>query len=211
MKTVWIIGAGRFGRMAVTRLKKKFHLLIVDIDKRKLNAIEGSNLTMEQGNGIQFLADNLRLKTDVDWIVPTLPVHLAWEWCQKKIGINTLSPLIIPDEIDSLLPHPVRGSQSQIYVSHADFICPDNCIEPDHICTYTKKSRKKDMHLLLESLSFREFQPLVIKSRQLAPGIGGYRPSDLFNLSDKIEQIKGKLLICTACRCHGVITGASYQ
>ena len=211
METVWIIGAGRFGRLAVKRLQKNFHLVIVDIDKNRLNAIEGSNLTLEQGNGIDYLTDNLSQKTMVDWIIPTLPVHLAWEWSQKKIGTHSLTPQIIPNEIDSLLPHPMRGNQSHIYVSHADFICPDNCIEPDHFCTYTKKPRKKDMYLLLESLSFRGYQPLVIKSRQLAPGIGGYRPTDLFNLSDKIEQIKGELLICTACRCHGVITGAAHK
>lgn len=211
METIWIIGAGLFGRLAVKRLQKNFHLVIVDIDKRQLNAIEDSNITLEQGDGVQYLADNLCPETKVDWIIPTLPVHLAWEWSQKKVGIHSLTTRIITDEIDPLLPHSVRGSQSQIYVSHADFICPDNCIEPDHFCTYTKKPRKKDMYLLLESLSFRGYQPLVIKSRQLAPGIGGYRPADLFNLSDKIEQTKGELLICTACRCHGVITGAVHQ
>ncbi|MBT4089646.1 MAG: hypothetical protein HOE30_14255 [Deltaproteobacteria bacterium] len=43
---------------------------------------------------------------------------------------------------------------------------------------------------------------------RLAPGVGGYRPEDLYNLSGKINRVKGSLLICTACRCHGVITGA---
>ena len=88
METVWIIGAGRFGRLAVKRLQKNFHLVIIDIDKNRLNAIEGSNITLEQGNGIDYLTDNLRQKTMLDWIIPTLPVHLAWEWSQKKIGTH---------------------------------------------------------------------------------------------------------------------------
>ena len=117
METVWIIGAGRFGRLAVKRLKKNFHLVIVDIDINRLNAIRGSNVTLEQGNGIDYLTDNLSQKTMVDWIIPTLPVHLAWEWSQKKIGTHSFTTQMIPDEIDSLLPHPVRGSQSQIYVT----------------------------------------------------------------------------------------------
>jgi hypothetical protein len=64
------------------------------------------------------------------------------------------------------------------------------------------------MYQLLESLSFEAFEPLVVKSQQLAPGVGGYRPKDLYTLSNKIDGVKGSLLICTACRCHGVVTGA---
>ncbi len=211
METVWIIGAGRFGKMAVKRLQKKFHLLIIDTDEKKLNAINKPGLSLKHGDGVKYLDDNLLPGTEVSWIIPSLPIHLAWEWAKKRVGQTLLLPQVLPDKIDSLLPNPIRGDKSHIYVSHADFICPDNCIEPDVFCTYTKQPRKKDMHLFLESLAFEKYKPLVVKSQQLAPGVGGYRPTDLFTLADKISRIKGLLLVCTACRCHGVITGAVYR
>jgi len=208
METVWIIGAGRFGRLAANRLGGKFHMVIVDKDESRLCTMEGTNRILVQSDGVQYLADNLSVKADVSWIIPSLPVHLAWEWSRIKSGQAHLKAQELPDKIMSFLPHPIRGNASHIYVSHADFICPDNCNEPDLVCTHTRKPRQQNMYQLLESLSFEAFEPLVVRSQQLAPGVGGYRPKDLYNLSNKIDRVKGSVLICTACRCHGVVTGA---
>ncbi len=208
IETVWIIGAGRFGRLAVNRLRGKFHMVIVDTDESRLCTMKGTNRILVQSDGVQYLVDNLDLMADVSWIIPSIPVHLAWEWCRRRSGQTQIKAQELPDKIMSLLPHPMRGKSSHIYVSHADFICPDNCNEPDLFCTHTKKPRQQNMYQLLESLSFETFKPLVLKSRQLAPGVGGYRPKDLYSLSGKIDRVKGSLLICTACRCHGAITGA---
>lgn len=208
METVWIMGAGRFGRLAVNRLRGKFGMVIVDTDAARLCTMAGMNHILVKGEGVQYLADHLTPETEVSWIVPCLPLHLTWEWCRKKFGHTQLKTQELPDKILSVLPHPMRGESSHIYVSHADVLCPENCNEPDRFCTRTGKARQQNMYQLLESLSFEGFEPLVIKSRQLAPGVGGYRPKDLFNLSDKIDKAKGSLLICTACRCHGVVTGA---
>lgn len=208
METVWVIGAGRFGKLAVNRLKEKFRMVIVDTDENRLCTMKGGNHILVKDDGVRYLADNLDRNKEVSWIIPSIPVHLAWEWCRKKPGPSRLKAQELPDKIMSLLPHPMRGGSSHIYVSHADFICPDNCSEPELVCTHTKKPRQQNMYQLLESLSFGTFKPLVLKSRQLAPGVGGYRPEDLYNLSDKIDRLKGSLLICTACRCHGIITGA---
>lgn len=208
METLWVIGAGRFGKLAVSRLGTKFKLVIVDPDESHLDGLEGSGRILVQSDGVQYLVDNLDRKTEVSWIVPSLPVHLAWEWSLVKIGKRCLQPQHIPAEILPLLPHPMRGASSHIYVSHADFICPDNCNEPDLLCTHTGNPRQQEMSQLLAALSFQAFQPLVVKSEQLAPGVGGYRPQDLYILLDEIGRRKGSLLICTACRCHGVLTGA---
>jgi TrkA-N domain len=208
METIWIIGAGRFGRLAAKRLGEKFHMVIVDVDESRLRTMEGKNRTLVKSDGVQYLNDNLELKADVSWIVPSLPIHLAWEWSRRKLGQSQLKAQELPNKILPFLPHPMRGDFSHIYVSHANFICPDDCSEPEFLCTHTKKPRQQNMYQLLESLSFEAFEPLVVKSRQLAPGVGGYRPEDLYTLSDKIDRVKGPLLICTACRCHGVVTGA---
>ena len=56
-------------------------------------------------------------------------------------------------------------------------------------------------------IQYKPYRAMVIRSHQLGPGIGGYRPEQLFELLDRVERSKGPLLIGTACRCHGVITG----
>ena len=208
MEKVWIIGAGKFGLLAAKRLRKNYQILIVDTDSVRLRIFEDMKLTFVQNDGVNYLAKNLSRNTDVAWIIPALPVHLAWEWSRNKIGRSRLKPLVLPDKALPLLPNPIRGKFSHIYTSHAEFVCPDNCSEPDLYCTHTGKPRKQDMDQLLESISFGAFEPMVLKSHQLEPGVGGYRPKSLYNLLDRINQANGPLLICTACRCHGVVTGA---
>jgi hypothetical protein len=63
------------------------------------------------------------------------------------------------------------------------------------------------MFELLRNLDIKPFQALNIRSHQLGPGIGGYRPEQLFELMENVKQVVGPIVLSTACRCHGVITG----
>lgn len=186
---------------------KNWQFVLVDPVLENLLKAKGSNITIEQTDGIQFLNDRLKPHTKVSWIIPLLPVHLAWEWCRMKIGLDRLVRAWLSSGIDSRLPNPMHGTNGDIYVSHADFICPDDCSEPKEICTVTKRPRKQDMFARLEAFHYKEYPSIVLRSRQLAPGIGGVSPGQLFSFLKKIQQHKGSLLLCTACRCHGVITG----
>ena len=142
-----------------------------------------------------------------DWIIPALPVHLAAEWFLVRMGPERLDRVTVPSKIESLLPNPIRGSDGNIYVSHADFRCPDDCAEPRDICTVTGEPRKRNMFEILSDIHLPSFKALVIRSHQLGAGIGGYRPKHHLTLLDKVDQARGQLLVGTACRCHGVITG----
>jgi len=212
METIWIMGAGRFGSLALKQLSKKqkdIQFVLVDLDKEKLLKLKAPNIDVKHSNAVRFLNDNLESGSSVSWIIPTLPVHLAWEWCRLKIGPQRLVQTRLSSEIDSLVPNPMHGSDKNLYVSNADFICPVNCREPEDICTVTKRPRKQDMFTRLELLKYKRYTSLVLRSMQLAPGIGGYSPLQLFSFLKKIENHKGPLLLCTACRCHGVITGVN--
>lgn len=211
MQTAWIIGAGTFGYMAAKKLNTEYRIVLVDTDAECLDKITLSDIEKVHDDGVKYLAENLDEKSEVSWIVPCLPMHLAWEWCREKIGPAGLVPNEPPLELDRLLPHPMRTPGPHIYVSHADFVCPAHCSEPDARCTVTRQPRKPDMDGLLESVSVQGFRPAVLKSRQLAPGVGGYRPKDLFTLLKQVKTATKDLLICTACRCHGVVTGAVYN
>jgi hypothetical protein len=211
MEEIWIIGAGRFGSLAYSRLSKRAKsrvFVLVDPVKENLLRCEGPKVTLEQSEGVDFLTRHLsHAEPKPDWIIPALPVHLAAEWVLSRLRSEGIRRIPIPPKIEPLLPNPMRGTEGNIYVSHADFICPDDCAEPRNLCTVTQEPRKQNMFDLLRKLRIPPFQSLVIRSYQLGPGVGGYRPEQLFALVQSVEQSTGSLLVCTACRCHGVITG----
>jgi len=113
----------------------------------------------------------------------------------------------LPSEIEVLVPNPIRGSEGNLYVSHADFRCPEDCDEPRDICSITRKMRHQNMYDFLLNLSFKPFNSLFLRSYQLGPGIGGYRAEQLLEMKATVAQTTGPILLSTACRCHGVITG----
>ncbi len=210
MEEIWIIGIGRFGSLAYSRLSKRAKsrvFVLVDPIKENLLRCEGSNVTLEQSEGVDFLTRHLsHAEPKPDWIIPALPVHLAAEWVLSHLRSGGIRRIPIPLKIEPLLPNPVRGSEGNMYVSHADFRCPDDCAEPRDHCTVTQEPRKQNMFDLLRELQMPPFRSVVLRSYQLGPGIGGYRSEQLFALLRGVEQTPGRLLVCTACRCHGVIT-----
>ncbi len=207
MENIWIIGAGAFGLRAaklLTAQGNSHEITLVDQDRSALDQAKELGCDIEIGDGIGFLTAQLKPNNGPDWIVPAVPVHLAWEWCTRvSPGLN---PMEIPPGLDRKLPNFMTGKNRDIYSSHADFICPPNCDEPDRNCTVTGLPRKQAMYELLAGLSCDRYTSLVIQSRQLGPGLGGYRPASLFSLKDRIEKARGPVLVGTACKCHGVVS-----
>lgn len=208
MKDIWVIGFGSFGQRAVSILSQKEdnQLTIVDISFENIQQVQDKCHRYINIDGVSFLNENLYPGNEPDWIVPALPVHLAAEWSFERLKSNQLRKITLPSELESLVPNPFKISPSVLCVSYADFVCPDNCTEPLNKCPVTNKPRKGNMFELLQKISLSPFEPLVVRSFQLAPGIGGYSPKQLFSLLNKLEQRPGQYLVCTACRCHGVIT-----
>lgn len=218
MKEIWIIGIGRFGQMAVEGLAKthtSHHLVLVDPDKENLSQAQGPNRTLVEEDGVLFVHKQLKdckIPDQLpDWIIPALPVHLAAQWCIAGRTDQGLTQIGIPATIDRLVPHPTRDDLENLYVTHADFRCPDKCDEPEEICTITRKKRHTNMFTLLGQMEIPSFQSHVIRSDQLGPGIGGYRPIQLFSLLELIDREKNDCIVSTACRCHGVMTALGYR
>ncbi|MEJ2284571.1 MAG: potassium transporter [Desulfobacterales bacterium] len=210
MEEIWIIGVGRFGHIAYQRLSdagKDRRFVLVDPEEGKLRQYEGSAATLEVSDGIGFLDQGLEMGRKPDWIIPALPVHLAAEWILLHLGPARLKRVPLPAELDRLVHNPIRGSEGNLYVSHADFRCPVDCDEPRDICRITRQKRHQNMYDFLLNLTVKPFKSLNIRSYQLGPGIGGYRAEQLIELRSNVEQATGPVLLSTACRCHGVITG----
>jgi hypothetical protein len=209
----WIIGGGRFGLQAAEVLQHRHRsaqLLIVEKSPQKCRELAAKGFRTVCREGIGFLRNRLKSSDRGLWIVPSAPVHVAFEWIRAKLSKNErLEVLPVPDGIAKLLPNVIRGRQGEIYTSNADFICPPDCAEAGRICRATGKRRPRSMYAFIPRIPAASVKILVIRSFQLAPGVGALRPEDLFAAFDAIQPAHTPFLLATACKCHAVLSSFS--
>ncbi|MBM4295429.1 MAG: hypothetical protein FJ126_11100 [Deltaproteobacteria bacterium] len=207
-----VLGAGRFGRLALERLgklDKEAKFLIVDRDPQALAAIRVLNppVGIREAEAARFLAENLHQGCPWDWIIPMAPVHAAYAWLrQGPLGGAGWQSAPVPEAVGNLAPAVIRGEEGELYLSYSDHLCPDDCPEPD-ICPVSGEGRGTPLYEALAAIRIPGCRILVMVSRQLAPGVGGYPPGELLRLALEVGSCTGKFLIATACRCHGVVHG----
>ena len=209
MKNIWIIGAGRFGKKAVSAMKLRYPetaLTVVDHCSKACEAITEPGLTVVCMDGVSFLNKFLSDEDAPDWEIPVIPVHLSFAWIQLRLLPDILlAPVEIPEVICRSLPNVFSGQAGQIFASNASFVCPENCSEPQELCTHTHLPRKQFLYQAIAALSCDGFLNRVLQSHQLAPGIGGITPVALFQALSAVAKYPGNILLSTACRCHGVV------
>lgn len=206
-----ILGGGKFGRLAVERLARQdaaASFLVVDRDPRPLVSNGGLPRCRQiKGEAIAFLVQHLQSDGRWDWIIPMVPVHVAFHWLVKgPLSGSGWQPTTVPETLASLVPAARRGSEGEFYLSRAQHLCPDDCAEPE-VCPVSGEARDLPLFQELASLHLPGYQVRVIPSRQLAPGVGGYPPARLLDLARDLQALSGNVLIATACRCHGVVHG----
>jgi hypothetical protein len=210
MKEIWILGGGAFGQKAATRLGKKFpdyRIIVVDHDKDKVDYLSCKVNAAICMDAIDYLDQNLNPFNLPAWIVPVIPVHVAFHWVQRILAPSfVIAPVDLPAPFLTNLPNPMKGAGNLVYVSIADFICPDNCPEPEHICTHTCEPRPYNLYDRIEAKCPDGFKPVVIRSHQLTPSVGGIMPKALFDSVEKIKSAQTPIIMATVCRCHGVLS-----
>ena len=205
---VFIIGAGQFGSRAARILSPRHsEVFAVDLNPESLSLINSLPVRSIVHDGVRFLFENADKFKHNYLIVPSIPLHLAFEWLMLSLqGKRKMVKTAVPAEAASLFPHHWPASEGSLLVSHADFICPDDCPEP-LVCTVTGEKRKVPLYEMMGKPAYPGFFTHVIRSRQLAPGLGGYRVKDLQETADKIlYHGKGSFFLSTACKCHGILT-----
>ena len=213
-ESIWIIGGGKFGRRAVRLLhKREPSAKIIVVDEKPCTDLP-AGIEFVCAEGVQWLAQQGLSESRVTKIIPVIPIHLAVDWLKVKLEASggCLFSEVIPENILQQLPHPIRIRPDKIVVSHADFICPENCSEPDTLCSYTHQLRPPVLYGILEEIDCADLTPIIIRSRQFAPGVGGFYLQDLCKLLTRVKSLPGvPLLIGTACKCHGVLDSFSYR
>jgi hypothetical protein len=208
-----IIGCGYFGSRAVEKLLKKdpcSKIIVVDKNKKVLQKISMLPVEIALSDGVVYLNQFLSSDRKVDYIIPAVPFHLAFEFILSQLkrlgGKRRKTPLL------SGLPNPMKGKTGDLYTSLADFLCSEDCPEPSQYCTFTKKKRPKPLYQILNDIE-GDFESRVIRSQQLGPGIGGFRPNVLLRLLEDIKRKENHsrlILISTASLCHGVTSALSF-
>jgi hypothetical protein len=111
----------------------------------------------------------------------------------------------MPAEIVGRLRNTFPGVEGQLYASNADFICPPDCPEAGRVCSVTGRRRPRNMHAFIRQIRAAGVKILVVRSFQLAPGVGGLRPRDLFEALRQIQSAATPVVLATACKCHAVL------
>jgi hypothetical protein len=207
-----IIGAGRFGARAAKILTgKEFRgaaVWVVDKAPKNLESLTGLPVERVRADGIDFLVNHFARLPPSAVIIPAVPFHLAYKWLCGYLGpARTPERLEVPQQIASVLPNTWEGPEGTLLVSYADFQCPDDCPEPAGYCTVTREKRGIPLYELLRRIAPADYSACIIRSRQLAPGLGGYWLKDLGRLSAAVRTARTeRWLIGTACKCHGMVT-----
>ena len=206
---VLIIGAGHFGHRAARIMSQESPgpLLVLDKDEKALSGLNGLQVVRIQKDGTLFLAECFHKLTPEHTIVPAVPLHLAYEWMKAYMKeTHTILQTPVPDAVRAQCPFWWDGSEGSLLVSYANFLCPDDCPEPEY-CTVTGERRDNPLYRLIGGLKAPGLSVHVIRSHQLAPGLGGYKVKDL---AHAVESISGgrqrNWLLATACKCHGIVT-----
>jgi hypothetical protein len=208
-----IIGGGHFGGRAAKRLQRedpRSRIIVVDEDEKAVRKISSFKVETVIAEGTSYLQQNLSKSQPADYIIPAVPIHLAFEFILLRLKPFGARRARVPSL--SGLPNPVKGKTGDLYTSLADFLCPEDCPGPAQYCTVTRERLQNPLYKLLRDLR-GPFESEVIRSEQLGPGMGGFRPRVLLDLLRDIQKRKDKthlILISTASRCHGVTSALSF-
>ncbi len=209
MQEFWIIGGGKFGRRAaetIGRAGPAADILIVEKDPRRCQTLKVGGFPVIEADGIDFLKNRLISPLQKQWIVAAAPVHVAYEWVRACLAGNArLEPQALPAELAGLLPNAMHGGKGQWVASNADFICPADCPEAGSVCSFTGRRRPRSMHAFIRHIHAPGVKILVVRSYQLAPGVGGLRARDLFKALHQIQIAQPPFILATACKCHAAL------
>ena len=209
-----ILGAGRFGRLAFRRLSQQDDsagFVVVDHDPQALEGIQAKNpgvITCVEAEAVAFLSENLRDKPIWDWVLPMMPGHVAFGWLRRRLPASFRCLTVpVPEPLEAMAPVALRGPEGELYLSRASHVCPDDCLEPEEGCPISGLYWERPLFEELRRVSLPGWRVLVMASRQLAPGVGGYSPGQLLEMVSQFGGSEEAFLIATACRCHGVVHG----
>jgi hypothetical protein len=223
---ILIVGGGKVGLDALNYCKENnFTAIILDNDPKCLvhsevdeihsnSFIKGVN---EIKNGsilflmeLNELPDILR-NINFDYIIPAVPIHLMAKVAQifleknNRVIFSGQNLHVIKERLNKSI---ILNSDQKKGILIASFmpkgqICSSNC-EEYLICPITGIEKEKPLYEIFRDIT-RDFNAIILRSRQLKPNLGGFSGKDIKRFFKFLEIVDNEFIIGTACMCHGVI------
>lgn len=207
---IWIVGGGRFGRRAAEILRRRRPGAAIVVIERSIavcRELEREGVTALCADGPAYLDRCLDRRAPAGWVVAAVPFHFAYAWLKRRLSREgRFRAAALPAAVWRELPHPIRLGPGRAVASHAAFICPPDCAEPARWCTVTGRPRPSDLCAHIRRAASGRIAAVVLRSRQLAPGVGAVAVSALHAAVDRVREAQGPVLLATACRCHAALT-----
>lgn len=226
LKKVLILGGGRYGTIALERLRDKAEeIIVVDIDphcRAKVNAdgvasseaVRYGASSFVVGDGVSYLSKLIEEGDVPDFVVLTIPKNimaaLFISWVESRGLKAEFDPPSMLRTAERLPEEYIVAKDTTfgvLVVSFAKrFTCLDGCPQPD-VCPISGSRRQRSVLDLLTSVTEGDFVK-IFESRLLERDVGGVQGSEIFEgyKSFSAEVKRGmRLAIGTACRCHGIV------
>lgn len=201
---VFILGCGVFGSSAAFKVESNWpdcEIHVVDILSELPSAVPGEK---HPGmDAVRFLRSALKKERPDDLVIPCVPEHVAFNWVLSHFGYC----IPVPVRLMETFPGAIAGRDGCIYSSLSNFRCPSDCSEPADSCMVTGRKREKSLFDIFESISLHSYRNIVVRSHQLLPGVGAFTSGVLFSMLAEVRKDRGRFLVSTASRCHGVVHG----
>ena len=225
-----VLGGGCYGSFYLRQLlrARQAEALAVDeilvVDRNEVSRAARDNeaddiVRFVQADWAEFFDRHLNALTNAttDSFVPSpFNPHLGLGWLMRCVE-REFPSLTLQLEPFSLLPDtPYREQREHgtMVASHADWICPVHCIEPE-ICPHTRGPRFWDMDATgrnlghqLESAGQAVQSVHLFHCHHVSYGVGAYPAAELLEARDDIFAAlrsgeNQRFLIGTISRCHG--------
>jgi hypothetical protein len=193
-----VVGGGKFGLKAAEFLLRERRDFIVLDSHPDCEVAKKLGIKIKEAKAEKFV--EIAEKLNPEWIFPTVPVHLVAEVIKDYFEPwNEVIDYILSGIPPKLV---VSAGMGGIVLSYnRDNICIENCTSPE-VCPTTKIKRPCPM---FEIISFAYPEAIVIVSHQIAPGLGAIKGFDFLEAVREAKK-REKVVLATACSCHGVIT-----
>ena len=208
-----LAGGGRFGKLALQRIPERI-AIVADLqpDQEVAGLAKAAGAELWQRDAVEAVVEALAGRNrPVEWIIPMAPIHLLAKWIAADLARKNPVFGQVPDQLIPEVKMRHRGENGEVYVSLADFMCPDDCPEPVEICTHTGKPRGAPMFKRISDIKAVGMRVGVLRSIQLAPGVGGLPVHEMLQLKQEVGRLGGEWLLATACRCHGLISYVEFK
>ncbi len=155
---------------------------------------------------------------DAILVTPPFTPHLALAWLLRTLPHRVAGREWRLEPFAALPPTPFRhqAEGGPLLLSHADWVCPVNCIEPEH-CPKTRGPRDWDMDRTADGLAEAlgaVGQPVdvveLFHCHHVGYGVGGYPLARLPAAAHTLARAAGRAsgmraLVGTISHCHGAL------